>query len=345
MTPIPDSGYDMTPAGQVRLEVGDVLELRGALHICTRSVESCAVMEPLAKTKRTVVDQVFKTEATFETYGTKQRISQCVDRGLILERRGQAGVDEYLGLKKGNNMKIETGEHIAIFGDRHIAVFTDERSARLLNVNTLATLTIEREVNEFYLLDKPRLDEAQRKAALDAVVTNFSKLEGRSSEELTNPLTDLERNNCMSLRKLQNQKTKTKPRGGLYADKLASETGATKAKTVKSKSLKAGKKSKSIKPKQQSEYPPKIAAAEHQVWAASKRGANDNLFGYSATAVLRAFGKEGITVEQATKIFSALKVQVSPITITAWIGNGKRGQYGKPAPLTKDQLKSLTSQA
>ena len=336
MTPIPDSGYDMTPAGMVKIRVGDVLELRGALHICTRSVESCAVMEPLAKTKRTVTDQVFKTEATFETYGTKQRISQCVDRGLILERRGQEGADEYLGLKKGNNMKIEAGEHIAILGDRHVAVFTDERNARLLNVNTLATLTIEREVNEFYILDKPRLDEAQRKAALDAVTTNFSKLEGRSSEELTNQLTDLERNNCMALRKIQNQKTKTKPRGGLYADKVASETGIVE-KPTKAKKPKAEKKSKSVKVKRV-----KIPAEEP---VTAKRGANDNLFGYSATAVLRAFGKEGITVEQATKIFSALKVQVSPITITAWIGNGKRGQYGKPAPLTKDQLKSLTSQA
>ena len=336
MTPIPDSGYDMTPAGQVRLEVGDVLKLQGGLHICTRSHESAAVMEPIQKTTRTVRDQVMGTESTFETYGTKHRVSQTTEPSMIVERRGQAGADEYLGLKKGNNMKIEAGEHIAIFGDRHVAVFTDERSARLLNVNTLTTLCIEREVNEFYLLDKPRLDEAQRKAALDAVVTNFSKLEGRSSEELTNPLTDLERNNCMALRKIQNQKTKTKPRGGLYADKVASETGIVE-KPTKAKKPKAEKKSKSVKVKRV-----KIPAEE---LVTAKRGANDNLFGYSATAVLRAFGKEGITVEQATKIFSALKVQVSPITITAWIGNGKRGQYGKPAPLTKDQLKSLTSQA
>ena len=130
MTPIPDSGYDMTPAGMVRIQVGDVLRMHGGLHICTRSVESCAVMEPLGKTKRTVRDQVMGTESTFETYGTKQRISQTTEPGMIVERRGQAGVDKYLGLKKGkNNMKLETGEHVSANGDRAIVVFTDDKSA------------------------------------------------------------------------------------------------------------------------------------------------------------------------------------------------------------------------
>lgn len=76
-----------------------------------------------------------------------------------------------------------------------------------------------------------------------------------------------------------------------------------------------------------------------------KRGKNENLFGFSATAVLRRLGKEGVTVETATKIFKALKVKVSPVTITAWIGNGKRGQYGAPASLTGEQLKSLLAKA
>lgn len=78
---------------------------------------------------------------------------------------------------------------------------------------------------------------------------------------------------------------------------------------------------------------------------AAKRGSNEKLFGFSATAVLRRFGKEGVTVETATKIFKKLKVEVSPVTISAWIGNGKRGQWGAPAPLSKDELKSLLAKA
>ena len=329
MTPIPDSGYDMTPAGMVKIAVGDVLKLRGALHICTRSVESCAVMEPLTKTKRTVTDQVFKTEATFETYGTKQRISQTVEPSMIAERRGQAGVDEYLGLKKGNNMKIETGEHIAIFGDRHIAVFTDERSARLLNVNTLATLTIEREVNEFYLLDKPRLDEAQRKAALDAVVTNFSKLEGRSSEELTNPLTDLERNNTMALRKLKGE-TKRKARGGLAAEAMADTAAGTSTaagkpvKPVKVKAPKAEKKAKPVKAKKTGAGNPRLG----------------EVFGFSIGSTINRLGREGLKTADIKKILASKGIEVKTATV-AWNVTRAVSGIGVAADLTGEQVKEL----
>lgn len=125
----------------------------------------------------------------------------------------------------------------------------------------------------------------------------------------------------------QQDRMNQQPAAGAVAP---AETTETKKEPVM-KATKTEKKAKAVKAKSDRKL--------------VKRGSNESLFGFSATAVLRRFGKEGVTVETATKIFKKLKVNVSPVTIRAWIGNGKRGQWGAPASLAKDELKSLLAKA
>jgi uncharacterized membrane protein YkoI len=82
----------------------------------------------------------------------------------------------------------------------------------------------------------------QRITALTTVQLNFSRLEGRSIEELTKPLTEEEKENTMALRKLKTDAKATaankKARGGLAAEAMAADGKAAKAPKAEKKAKK-----------------------------------------------------------------------------------------------------------
>jgi len=78
-----------------------------------------------------------------------------------------------------------------------------------------------------------------------------------------------------------------------------------------------------------------------------KLGKIGGWMGCSATSVLRALGKAGVTVAHAKAIAQANKIAIAPATIQIQIGAGRSGnmKWGEPAPLTAAQVKELMGSA
>lgn len=65
------------------------------------------------------------------------------------------------------------------------------------------------------------------------------------------------------------------------------------------------------------------------------------LFGHPPTAVLRAMGKKGWTIAQASAALECLGITVAECTIKIQVRAGEKGQRGAPADLSKAQWKEL----
>lgn len=91
-----------TVPGMVRLLAGDVVQLDGGPHIVVRSTLSGAKCEPLAK-RTSTVNPRFSDPVTVSRWGRVQHISGNLPKCLILERRGEAGVAEYLAGRSKKN--------------------------------------------------------------------------------------------------------------------------------------------------------------------------------------------------------------------------------------------------
>lgn len=86
--------YNTVP-GMVRLLEGDVVQLDGGPHIVTRSNQSGATVQPLQK-KHVERETLGGRKVEFWAKQRVQHISGCVPKYLILERRGDAGLQEFL---------------------------------------------------------------------------------------------------------------------------------------------------------------------------------------------------------------------------------------------------------
>lgn len=92
-----DLTYNTVP-GMVRLLEGDVVQLDGGPHIVTRSNQSGATVQPLQK-KHVERETLGGKKVEFWAKQRVQHISGCVPKYLILERRGDAGLREFLDSK------------------------------------------------------------------------------------------------------------------------------------------------------------------------------------------------------------------------------------------------------
>ena len=69
------------------------------------------------------------------------------------------------------------------------------------------------------------------------------------------------------------------------------------------------------------------------------------VFGFSVSAVARALGRAGMKPADAVEAIHRYQPDASPLAVKTFIHAGKHGQRGKPASLSKKQLKELTALA
>ena len=74
-----------------------------------------------------------------------------------------------------------------------------------------------------------------------------------------------------------------------------------------------------------------------------RKTVHGKIFGHTIGSVCRRLGKEGLSVEQVTKILKARGFETKPLTIRFNVnsGNGDGHYYGEPADLTHQQLAEL----
>ena len=87
-----------TPSGQIRLSLGDVVNLSGGPHIVDLANESRARCIPLC-----IRDVSYQTtggkEVKFQVFDRCTSISPCIEQRLVVERRGEAGLKEFFASK------------------------------------------------------------------------------------------------------------------------------------------------------------------------------------------------------------------------------------------------------
>lgn len=84
--------------GQVQLQVGDVVRMGAELGVCmvVRVTPSVAQVASQFRKQYTITDRVFGTTKTFEKKADPSRISTTLDKELVLERQGDAGLAHFL---------------------------------------------------------------------------------------------------------------------------------------------------------------------------------------------------------------------------------------------------------
>ena len=97
-----------TPSGQIRLQLGDVVNLSGGLHIADLVNESRARCIPLS-----IRDVSYQTtggkEVKFQVFDRCTSISPCIEQRLVVERRGETGLKEFFASKVARREISGTG--------------------------------------------------------------------------------------------------------------------------------------------------------------------------------------------------------------------------------------------
>lgn len=189
-----------------RLRLGDVVEFYG--HQIVVQIDTCsAAIEPLVGETKTFTPRFNdEKEVTIRKPSRRSHISpnsECE----ILERRGEIGLQVYLQAKTNKKeiiMQLEPGDIIGWDGIAQCVFAVSETSARIARTSDFKNHLVPREVNEFYLLDKPRLDPGARVAR----VKQFLAEAGSLASELTKEITPEEESTVKTM-KNKNAKTKT----------------------------------------------------------------------------------------------------------------------------------------
>lgn len=300
------------PPGMERARLGDVINYGGLEHICTRVNYCSSSWEPTQSERRTIQPRFDKPSFSVTVRREATRLCANFERGTFLRRLGEEGLREWLDRNKKAKgiMKLEPGD---VIGWSTAPVEEGGKHGRFTVVavsDKLARIASTNCANDPNRLTILVVDREQNEFLL-----------------IHRPrLRDVERANELKSFLAVN---------AAHREKLTKEPSGEEIDTTMAKKTTAKKATAKAPKKQQFKSRPNNKK-QH-------RGGDDKLFGFSATAVLRRFGKEGITAQRATEIFNRLKINVSPVTITAWIGNGKRGTWGKPAPLTSEQFAKLTA--
>lgn len=77
----------------------------------------------------------------------------------------------------------------------------------------------------------------------------------------------------------------------------------------------------------------------------AKKKALRAILGHSMIAIARAFGKHGFMPAQAVAAIQKVEPKASVNAIRTFVQAGRHGERGKPAPVTKKQLKELVAAA
>lgn len=219
-----DTEWDTPPPGDVALKPGDVVD-RGSegQFIVVRISPSGANLRPLSSSKRTVTTTGGKSfEVT--NHGRSIQVSKFSSPDLIV------GFDivrltELLNRTKGTKMKLEPGDSIGLGGNPVMIYFVTETTAQAIVNRRLET--IEREQNEFLLMDKPRKTSEERATALEEYLTTH-KL---TLEELTNNTKENE------MKTAAPKKRKNPARGGLAVQANGGAATPHEAKKAKVKGV------------------------------------------------------------------------------------------------------------
>lgn len=97
--------------------------------------------------------------------------------------------------------------------------------------------------------------------------------------------------------------------------------------------------------KENKDVPEQAQADPEVVVKKTSRGVRGKLYGHTFTSVLRWMGKSGMDFASAKKVFDHHKVDINDTTIKIQLSAGQKGQRGEPAPLTKDEEKSIKALA
>jgi hypothetical protein len=191
------------------LQPGDVINVNG-LQIVTL-VNSCrAVIRPMESSKRTFTPKLGDKEVTITEAGRSSNISPNSDVEII-EQRGEIGLKKFLESKKPKPKEkivlLEAGDIIGWNGIAQCVFAISAEWARIAKTGDFSTTIIEREQNEFLLLDKPRLDPGARAHR----VKQFLAEAGDKAGELTKEITPDEMEQTMSKKTKKNVVKATKP--------------------------------------------------------------------------------------------------------------------------------------
>lgn len=182
-----------------RLELGDVVLIERREVIIDRATESGAHYIPMTGESRMV--SLGGKDIEFTNIGKGGTISRTCPPELILARHGAAGLEAFLKAKQNKNqsniMQLLPG-HILTYGAMAQCVFAvSEAHARIARTSDFAVTIINRNQNEFLLVDKP--DPGEREARLK----KFLAEAGSKASELTSEITAEES------AKITSMKTKT----------------------------------------------------------------------------------------------------------------------------------------
>lgn len=173
-------------------------------------------------------DKACPSRKTCYRYGANHRPDKltAADGYADFDRpEGAEKCDDYLTLEKHKPketiVKLEAGDCIGWNGIAQIVFAVSETKARISTTRNINPLVIDRNVNDIYLTDHPRLSEAERTARLNTLLAAA----GSAAGELTKPITADEQTN-----KPMKTKTEKKPKAA-KTPKAAKAPKTPKVKT------------------------------------------------------------------------------------------------------------------
>ena len=278
----------------MQVELGDVVQIDGGLVIVTAVKDDRASVAPVSD---------FNGK---NPYALKHGINRIVTNDRLFERRGCAGLAEFLKeqgdaarLCKKGMITLEPGDCICHGGEWRTVILVGKHDCTLGNLNG-DEFTEKRTVNEFYTKEcgshkRVRFDATQR----DAHLAEF--LRQRKS-----PLLETETSDTTEY-------TKT----GTEMKKPTKKTTTPLSRVTTPKPTSGAKGSTS-----------------------ERKGKLGQLFGVSVSRAVRGAGAGGVTYDAMAKYLKNEKIEMSETAIKASLAWGRAGK-GNPAELTKVQLNAI----
>ena len=156
--------------GEVQLRPGDVVQLDGGLCIVDLVNDCRARCVPIGK-KRVEIKSGDKTVVVDKRDRTYKSICNCLPKHLVIERRGQEGLEQFMNEGKDKNMlTLELGDRLC-YGAKLVTVVRVYDTKAVIGDLEGNEVVVPRRMNEIYFTDcctdkMTRLDAQQREANL-----------------------------------------------------------------------------------------------------------------------------------------------------------------------------------
>jgi len=109
--------FGVIPAGLVKLQAGDVVQVFGDVHMVVRTSESNATVAARAARSRTVTDRVSGATTTFALPPARHNISTTLSRELVLARQGAAGLKYFLETRTVQGFEVNNETQVTEQGN------------------------------------------------------------------------------------------------------------------------------------------------------------------------------------------------------------------------------------